>query len=101
MQQTLGEEAIWALNKVSDHLQKYSSAQTYLFGSRANNTHHRHSDIDIAIDIGKPVPLELMAEINEALAQSHLLVEVDLVDLNLSDKVLKSKILSEGLLWND
>lgn len=56
------------------------SSRLYLFGSRARGAWRRHSDIDILVDGDGPVPIELLARVETAIAESDLPVSVDLVD---------------------
>lgn len=79
----------------------YPNCKIYLFGSRARGTHKDISDIDLAIDSGLGVRLEireraLLRNIIEAL---NIPQKVDLVDLNSTiPPSLKENILKEGIL---
>ena len=70
----------WDLNEarriVLGLLEPYC-ADVYLFGSRANQTSIRYSDIDIAVLANKPLPAGLLAEIREALDDSNIIYRVD------------------------
>lgn len=77
------------------------SAKVYLFGSRANDTAGRLSDIDIAILPAAELPAGLLSDIREALEQSNILYRVDIVDLTQVSELFKLKVLRQGVLWND
>jgi predicted nucleotidyltransferase len=72
----------------------------YLFGSRANGTAGRCSDIDVAVLSHTRLPEGLLTEIREALEESHILYRVDLVDLSQANEVLRKRVLQEGIRWN-
>lgn len=55
-------------------------ARVMLFGSRVTGTYRPASDLDVAIDIGKPVPLEYLSQLRLAFSESSLPYFVDLVD---------------------
>lgn len=73
----------------------------YLFGSRAQGKACETSDIDVAILSLEPLPPGLIAEIREALEESHIPFEVDVVDLTEADAHFRERVLKEGILWND
>src|SRR5258708_4134182 len=56
------------------------SAQVWVFGSRATGRARRYSDLDLAIDAGRPLSLDETAILREAFEDSDLPYKVDLVD---------------------
>ncbi|ABA58988.1 DNA polymerase, beta-like region [Nitrosococcus oceani ATCC 19707] len=76
-------------------------ADIYLFGSRADGTMGRYSDIDIGIDPHEPLPTGLLAEIREALEESQIIYHVDLVDLSQVSKTFRRRVLEKGVQWKD
>ena len=56
------------------------SAKAWIFGSRATGRARRYSDLDLAIDIGRPMTLDEFARLSEAFCDSDLPYRVDLVD---------------------
>ena len=54
----------------------------FLFGSRTRAHHHPYSDIDIGLDGTKRVVPSVMAQIVDALEESDLPVNVDVVDFS-------------------
>ena len=94
----IDDDTRWALEVVRQAF-KGENLQVYLFGSRANNSSHAHSDIDIALLAKAPIDLFQLSELREVFEQSHLLVSIDLVDLNRVDKAFKQKVLKDGLRW--
>lgn len=73
--------------------------QVYLFGSRARREARTTSDIDVAILPHEPLPTGLLAEIREALEQSSIPFEVDLVDLSEASPSFRERVLKEGIPW--
>lgn len=55
-------------------------ARVMLFGSRVTGTHRPASDLDVAIDIGRPIPLDVFSVLRLAFSESSLPYFVDLVD---------------------
>lgn len=74
-------------------------AKIILFGSRARNDFGPRSDIDIAIDTGKPVDILLIGEAKEMLNASNISLKIDLVDLNQVSTDLANNIKKEGIAW--
>ena len=73
----------------------------YLFGSRANGTMTRNSDIDVAVLSKEPLPAGLLSKIRETLEDSQILYNVDLVDLSEVSQEFKDKVIREGIIWKD
>jgi predicted nucleotidyltransferase len=76
-------------------------ARVYLFGSRARRDEHRASDVDIAILPETPLPADVLAALREALEESTVPVEVEIVDLSHASLDLRARVLREGVPWND
>jgi len=79
---------------------KNTPTLVYLFGSRATGNMTLHSDIDIAFLPKNTLPLSLLAEIREALENSLILYNVDLVDLSEVTESFRDRVINEGTLWN-
>ncbi len=75
--------------------------RVYLFGSFARHTAQRFSDIDVAIDGPGPTSPILLAEIREALEESLVPYNVDLVDLHRAGTALRDVVRQEGILWTE
>ncbi len=74
-------------------------ARVYLSGSWASGAASRTSDIDVAIEPLEPLPPGLLAEIHEALEDSHILRHVDLVDLSRTGTEFGERVRAEGIPW--
>ncbi len=74
-------------------------ARVFLFGSRARGEGGLASDIDIGILPDTPLPEGALAEIREALEESRIPYEVDVVDLSTADAALRERVLREGVPW--
>ncbi|MBI4242687.1 MAG: nucleotidyltransferase domain-containing protein [Planctomycetes bacterium] len=74
-----------------------SSVEIYLFGSWANQTSYNESDIDIAVDTGKPIPTLSMYKIKEEIDDLPTLRSFDIVDLNSIAADFRENILSNSV----
>ncbi len=72
----------------------------YLFGSRATGNATTHSDIDIAILPENKLPLGVLSEIRDALENSNVIYNVDIVDLSEVTESFKNRVMEEGQLWS-
>ena len=96
---TTNEELIEAAVKV---IKKYlPRVRVIVFGSRAGKNFRENSDLDLALDWGKPVPSYLMEQIREELDELPTLVSFDLVDLNAVSEEFKNLILRTGRIVYD
>jgi hypothetical protein len=75
------------------------SAKVYLFGSFARGAARRSSDIDIAIETADPLEPHVLSEIRDALEESDILRQVDLVDLRQASESLRRRVMEEGVVW--
>ena len=72
----------------------------YLFGSWARGEAKRSSDVDIAIESREDMSF-LIGEFREALENSCIVYNVDVVDMNFAAESLCKKIREEGIEWKD
>ena len=75
-------------------------ARLYLFGSRARGQAARASDIDIAIVPDAPLLPGTLARIRDALEESTIPFEVEVVDLSCVDEPFRRRVLAEAIAWN-
>lgn len=57
-------------------------ANVWIFGSRASGKPKKFSDIDLAIDMGAAIPLDLQVKLEEEFTESSLPYKVDFVDIH-------------------
>ena len=76
-------------------------ARIYLFGSWARNQERLSSDIDVAVESNEPIPRAIFVEVREALEESRIPYQVDLVNLGEASDALKEEVRREGILWSD
>ncbi len=69
-----------------------------LFGSWAQGRALRVSDLDIAVDAGKPVEPAVMGRITDALDELPTLRSIDVVDLQTVDPEFRQAVLQQGEL---
>jgi predicted nucleotidyltransferase len=72
------------------------NTQVIWFGSWPRQNAMAHSDIDLAISIGTPIPLERMAPLHDAVEDIATLYQIDLVDLYSAGPGLREEILKYG-----
>ena len=70
--------------------------QVIWFGSWPQQKALAHSDIDVAVSIGTPIPLERMALLHDAVDDIATLYEIDLLDLSSAGPVLREQVLKHG-----
>lgn len=69
--------------------------QIWVFGSRATGAARRYSDLDLAIDAGRPLTLDERAALSEAFSESDLPYRVDIVDWHSIDDRFRRMIATE------
>jgi predicted nucleotidyltransferase len=57
-----------------------ADAKLWVFGSRTTGRARRYSDLDLAVDAGRPLTLDERARLAEAFEESDLPYHVDIVD---------------------
>jgi predicted nucleotidyltransferase len=67
-------------------------ARVHVFGSRAGSLARPASDLDLAIDISRPLSLDEHAALNEGFEESDLPYKVDIIDLHSVSSQFKSLI---------
>lgn len=76
-----------------------TGAKAILFGSRARGDARQWSDIDLAIESDNDLPPEILSALREAFEESHLLLNVDVVDLRDASVEIRSAVLRGGVPW--
>ena len=74
-------------------------AKIYLFGSQATGKRVHGSDIDIALDTGKPLKRSDVGEIRDILNTTNIPYKIDVVDFRSVPEEMRKMILKEGILW--
>jgi predicted nucleotidyltransferase len=77
----------------------FPDATIYLFGSRVKDNYKETSDIDIAIDAGKPMSMTERGQINSMLDALNIPQNIDVVDFHRAPQALKDSIVREGIIW--
>jgi len=70
--------------------------QVIWFGSWPRAKAVAHSDIDVAVSTGAPIPMERLALLHDALDDIATLYEIDLVDLGSAGPLLCDEVLKFG-----
>lgn len=74
-------------------------AKIYLFGSRARGTQSKHSDIDIALDAGKPLAPLRVDEIISIFKATNIMYNIEVVDMYRVSDAMRDSILKEQIIW--
>lgn len=82
---------------VCDHVDK-ECLRVYLFGSWAQGHALPTSDLDIALDTGRPIETPIFMKIADALDELPTLRKIDLLDLQSVDQEFRVRVLREGVL---
>jgi predicted nucleotidyltransferase len=72
-----------------------SGTQAWVFGSRANASAQRYSDLDLALEWDRPLSLDVLGDVKEALSDSDLPYKVDVLDLRTVDPAFRALIAPE------
>ncbi len=77
------------------------NAKIYLFGSRARGTQSTSSDIDLAVDAGKPLDFATYLELKAVLAEVDVPGVLDIVDFHRVEKGMQEEIMKESIVWRE
>ena len=91
---SLGEARQIVLKILGHH-----AVRVFLCGSRARCRAGSQSDIDIAILPLSPLPVGILSDLREALEESTIPYDVDIIDLSTVGETFRDKVLSEGIVW--
>ena len=83
------------------HANLPQSTQIWVFGSRATGRARRYSDLDLAIDAGRPLTLDEIAGLAEAFSDSDLPYKVDLIDWHEIDDCWRQMIVAERVILTE
>lgn len=89
------EEFLIIKNILHKHLPL--DAKVWVFGSRAKGTIKKSSDLDLVVDMGKPLTLKILANLDEDFTESILPYKVDVVDWNAISDPFKERIKEEHI----
>ena len=92
--QPLLEEVI---RVICDHV-NVEQLRLYLFGSWAQGRAISVSDLDIALDTGRPIEPTIIQKITDALDDLPTLRRVDIVDLQVVGHDFRNRVLQQGEL---
>ena len=86
------------INTIKETLSRFlPNVRVYLFGSRLNGSPRSDSDCDLALDAGRPLSLNEINEIRDALERSTLPYLFDLTDVQTAAPEFIHRISSEWL----
>lgn len=80
---------------LSAHLPR--SATVWAYGSRATGRAGRFSDLDLAIDAGRPLSVDEAARLREAFTESDLPFRVDLLDWRTVDSRFRQAVAADRI----
>ena len=75
---------------LSEHVPE---CEVRVFGSRANGTARRFSDLDLALISPKPIPWEQMEAVKDAFSESDLPIMVDVLDWHEASAGFRKRVL--------
>jgi uncharacterized protein len=79
----------------------FPTAKIYLFGSRATGKNQATSDIDLAIDGGKQLPIEAIDEAKDVVNTLSIPYNVDIVDFHYISPLMQEIIKKEKVVWKE
>ena len=74
----------------SRHLGDLTGVKLFFFGSRVKGDSQPGSDIDVGIDVGKPLHLEILGRIDDDLEELPFLYKIQVVDFHSVDAQFRS-----------
>ena len=77
------------------------NVKIYLFGSRARGTHHKWSDIDLALDAGSALPNVKIGEVKDVLAATNMPYKVDVLDFYTISADMQEMIKKDMKIWKN
>ena len=80
-------------------LMREEPADIYLFGSWARGEQRQGSDVDLAVAYRGPSNALKLAELREALEESTIPYNVDVVDMQQTSDALRAQIRKDGIKW--
>ena len=83
------------LDLLAEHLPQVR--KVWVFGSRATGRARRYSDLDLAIDAGRPLTSDEAGALREAFEESDLPYRVDLVDWQAIDDRFRRLVEAERI----
>lgn len=85
---------------LTTHLKKPTTV--WAFGSRARHKAKKYSDLDLLIDMGERIPLDIMASLAYDFEEASLPYKVDLVDFSAINSEFREKIDDEKtVIWEN
>jgi predicted nucleotidyltransferase len=69
-----------------------TGARAYVFGSRVHGGARQYSNLDLALVWDRPLGLDIIGQIAEALSESDLPFKVDIVDLAMVEPAFRERI---------
>ena len=87
------------IQSIKDILQHHlpPHAKIWVFGSRVTGQAKPYSDVDLAVDIGEPLPLGMLAKLSSEFEESTLPYKVDIVDWHSISDTFRDKILQDRI----
>ncbi len=76
----------------------FHSGNVFVFGSRVDGSSRQFSDLDLALDSDRPIPLRIISELRETFSESDLPFRVDVVDIARVSQEFKKIILSNCVI---
>lgn len=74
------------------------AAKVHVFGSRINGRARRGSDLDLAIDAGRPLTRTEFLDLEDAFEESNLPYTVDVIDLHKVNETFRQIIVPQMVL---
>jgi predicted nucleotidyltransferase len=78
-----------------------AEAVAWVFGSRATGRAHRYSDLDLVVDVGRPLTLDETGKLREAFSSSDLPYRVDIIDWHAIGDGFRSQITATRRVLRD
>ena len=100
MPSTCNEKYLNMLKKIIFSIVDKNKVMIFLFGSRVSGRHSSSADVDIGLFADEKLPINLYNKIRNAIDESIIPWEVDIIDFTRADQTFKEETLKDVIVWN-
>lgn len=100
MPSSYDEKYLKTLKEIILSIVDKKKVMVFLFGSRASGRYNSSADADIGLLADKKLPVSLYHQIRNAIDESIIPLEVDIIDFTRVDQTFKEETLRNIVIWN-
>jgi len=100
MPSTYNEKYLNILKEIILSIVDTEKVMVFLFGSRVSSHHDASADVDIGLFSDDNIPVALYHRIRNAIEESIIPWEVDIIDFTRIDPMFKKEATKDIVIWN-